>query len=55
MSSNVPLQGDQALTCEDGEQGEVLRDEEKRDDMIPGRIVPGAREAVQGQVGRTTF
>jgi hypothetical protein len=35
-SSNLPLQGDQALTCGDGEQEGVLRGEETRDDMIPG-------------------
>jgi hypothetical protein len=43
--SNLPLQGDQALTCGDGEQEEVLRDEERRDGMIPG-----CRGAVQGEV-----
>lgn len=48
-SSNVPLQGDLALTCGDGERGGVLRDEGMRD----GCIEPGARAAVQRQVGRT--
>ena len=53
--SNLPLQGDQALTCGDGEQEEVLRDEERRDDTIPGCVVLGGRGAVQRQVGRATF
>lgn len=50
LLSNIPLQGDQALTCGDGEQGEVLRDEERRDDMDPGYV----RGAVQVEVGRAT-
>lgn len=54
-SSNIPLQGGQALTCGDGGQEEVLRDEVTRDEMVLGCIVPGPRGAVQGQVGWTTF
>ena len=50
--SNLPLQGGQALTCGDGEQEEVLRDEERRVDMAPGCVVPGGRGAVQREVGR---
>ena len=52
---NLPLQGGQALTCGDGEQEVVLRDEERRDDMIPGCVVLAGRGAVQGRVGRVTF
>lgn len=49
------LQGDQALACGDGEQEVVLRDEERRDDMIPGCFEAEGRGAVQGRVGRATF
>ena len=55
--SNLPLQGDQALTCGDEEREEVLQDEERRDDMILGCgcIVPVGQGGVQRRVGRTTF